>query len=222
MTWFSRSQRERNVVCFVDDDPAEIQRFDKAMGTRFTCVTATTYEKCRERLRKERLKPDLWVLDLFFPSGGRSNSRSELEQMADKYAELERRLREFRGFLASIGQSTSGGLSLLKRCLEDYRVPVVMFTRKGTLDDAIQCLDHGATDVLKKPMPSELDGTHDDKQAQLDEAIIGHADYLEEHFRRAIRANTFWNKHRAIIMLALGALLSQGANRLFSLALAYM
>lgn len=222
MIWFSRSHRERNVVCFVDDDSAEIQRFDKAMGTRFTCVTATTYDKCRDRLRKEKLKPDLWVLDLFFPSGGRSNSRAELEQMADKHAELERRLREFRGYLASIGQGTSGGLSLLKRCLEDYRVPVVMFTRKGTLDDAIQCMDHGATNVLKKPMPAELDGTHDDKQGQLDEAIMAHADYLEEHFRRAIRENTFWHKYKAFIMLVLGALLSQGANKLISFALVYM
>ena len=97
-----------------------------------------------------------------------------------------------------------------------------MFTRKGSLDDAIQCMDHGATNVLKKPMPAELDGTHDDKQGQLDEAIMAHADYLEEHFRRAIRENTVWHKYKAFIMLVLGALLSQGANKLISFALVYM
>src|SRR5579872_1642659 len=102
MSWFNRLNRERNVVCFIDDDAAELGRFDKAMGARFTCVTATTYEKCKERLKREKLKPDLWVLDLFFPSAGHSNSAAELEQMADKYAELELRMREFRGFLASI------------------------------------------------------------------------------------------------------------------------
>jgi alkylation response protein AidB-like acyl-CoA dehydrogenase len=32
--------------------------------------------------------------DLCFPSGGRSNSRAELEQMADKYADLEQKIRE--------------------------------------------------------------------------------------------------------------------------------
>jgi len=97
-----------------------------------------------------------------------------------------------------------------------------MFTRKGTLDDAIQCLDHGATNVLKKPMPSELDGTQEEKQAQLDEAIVAHADYLDEHFRRAIRENTVWYKYKSFIMLALGAVLSQGANKLISFALDYM
>src|ERR1700674_596181 len=75
------------VVCFIDDDPAELRRFEMAMKSedttspRFTCVTATTYEDCKNKLNRENLAPDLWVLDLFFPSPGVVNSREQLEQM---------------------------------------------------------------------------------------------------------------------------------------------
>ena len=202
------------MICFVDDDPAEICRFEKAMSSRFLCVTATSYEACKERLRTEKRTPDLWVLDLFFPSAGHTNSPAQLEQMADKYAELEQRIRDFRAYLASIGQGIDGGLGLLKRCLRDYRAPVVMFTRKGTLDDAIQCFDDGATDVLKKPMPPELSGTYDHKLAQLDDAMMAKAAYLEEHFHEAIRTNTFWYRHKAVILFVFGAVLSAATNRL--------
>jgi CheY-like chemotaxis protein len=61
-------------ICFVDDDRAELSRFEKAMSGFFTCITATTYSECIEKLQKLKLNPDLWVLDLFFPDQGTTNS----------------------------------------------------------------------------------------------------------------------------------------------------
>jgi hypothetical protein len=139
MPWFNGASKR--VVCFIDDDPAETNRFERAMSSKFTCVTGQSYEQCKDKLRRDRLKPDAWVLDLFFPSPGHTNSQAQLDEMANRYAQLEQRVREFRAYLSSIGQGTEGGLSLLRRCKQDYCAPVIMFTRKGMLEDAIQCLD---------------------------------------------------------------------------------
>ena len=214
MRWFYNRAPRNRVVCFIDDDSTELVRFERAMKSHFTCITATTYEMCRTKLKRAKLKPDLWVLDLFFPSPGHTNSQHQLEEMTAKYAEIEQKVREFRAFLASIGQGTNGGVDLLKRCLHDFRAPVVMFTRKGTLDDAIRCFDLGATNVLKKPMPHELSGSYAEKIVQLDEAMMASADYLSDHLWSAMRTNGFWYKHKSIILFVLGAAISAASNKI--------
>ena len=207
------SRRTKPVLCFIDDDEDELHRFENAMQSHFTCVTATTLDDCGHKLSESGRKPDLWVLDLYFPAPGISTSRAQIEEMGAKYADLEQRLRDFRSYLASIGQGADGGLDLLRKCPLHARAPVVMFTRKGTLDDAIRCLDAGATAVLKKPMPSALKGSTAEKKAQLDRALVDRTPYLAEQFRHAIRANTFWHKHKGVILFLCGAAVSAAVNR---------
>lgn len=217
MLWSNGANKR--VICFIDDDPAETNRFEKSMSAKFTCVTGQSYEQCRETLRRERLKPDAWVLDLFFPTPGHTNSQSQLDEMANRYAQLEQRVREFRAYLSSIGQGPEGGFGLLRRCKQDYgSTPVIMFTRKGMLEDAIQCLDQGASAVLKKPMPPGLGSSPGSKVQQLDDAMSARADYLADHLVEAIRGNTFWVKHKAKFFFLVGAAVSASVNK----ALAYL
>lgn len=195
------------VLCFIDDDPNELRRFEEAMSKfEYNCVTATTYSEIERKLKHQKLSPDLWVLDLYFPSQGATNSEHERVEMVARYAELERKTREFQAYLKTVHQGVEGGIRLLSRCMKDYHVPVVMFTRKGSLQDAIQCFEMGAAAVLKKPMPSSLEGDAATKIAQLDEAMKDQADHLKNHFVDRIRLGTIWYRYEKWFMLAIGAL----------------
>ena len=197
------------VICFVDDDVAELERFTKALTPHnFTCITGQTYTECLQNLRTHNFKPDLWILDLYFPSG-RPSTEGEKLVMGERYAQLEEKIREFRAYLATIGQTTEAGMELLKRCLSARRrVPVVMFTRKGMLDDAIRCYETGATAVLKKPMPDKMSGTEAEKRTLLDNALSDEAKILADKFEKFIKENSFWNKHRATTSFFLGVLVT--------------
>ena len=72
MSFLSKLWRKKLVVCFVDDDPAERGRFEKAMDSKITLVMATSYEECVEKLGASKIEPDLWVLDSYFPQPGTS------------------------------------------------------------------------------------------------------------------------------------------------------
>jgi CheY-like chemotaxis protein len=197
----------KKVICFVDDDPKERARFEEAMASKeqIICVTESGYPECMAKLTAKGLKhPHLWVLDLYFPEQGVTNTQEERDEMARRYGELEQKVREFRAYLKSIGQGAQGGLDLLKRCRENHRAPVVMFTRKGNLEDALTCLDSGAVAVLKKPMPANLSGSSNDQTVQLNQAMAQQAGYLAGKFMDAIRTNTFWYRHRGKVGLVAG------------------
>jgi DNA-binding response OmpR family regulator len=196
----------RGIICFIDDDPNELRRFEKAMKKfEYKCVTGTTYSDVERKLQDQKLDPDLWVLDLYFPSQGATNSEQQRAEMVERYAELERKTREFRAFLETVHQGAEGGINLLRRCQKDYKVPVVMFTRKGNLEDAIHCYEAGAAAVLKKSMPPTLEGDAATKIAQLDKAMEDDAGHLMTHFVDKIRLGTFWYKYEKWIMFAIGA-----------------
>src|SRR5215831_12846209 len=110
MSWVPGLNRKK-VVCFIDDDPKELRRFEVAMKSssgpepdeRFEVVTATTYEDCTRELRNRKLKPDIWVLDLYFPKPGVVNDEKQPAGMAHRYADLEQNVRTFQAYLADIG-----------------------------------------------------------------------------------------------------------------------
>jgi CheY-like chemotaxis protein len=217
MLWLRGFVRKK-VVCFIDDDEGELKRFQEAMRDQpskadpFTCVTATTYQDCMSKLSTMKLKPDLWVLDLFF--GERPATEEEKEEMAGRFANLEQHLADFRKYLAGINQGSKMGLDLLRTCRENHRAPAIMFTRKGTLQDSIDCYEAGATAVLKKPMPPAFTGTRDHKNALLDRAMAEQAVYLRGKFVDAITANSFWQKHRGITFFVLGVIFTAISNML--------
>jgi CheY-like chemotaxis protein len=226
MSWLPWFGRKKKVLCFIDDDPDEVNRFMKAMASQpFVCVAATTHEGCIKKLKDKKLTPDLWVLDLYYPEQGKTNSQDELNEMADEYAKLEQRSRDFRALLRRIGQGTEGGLNLLQRCRppqrglvlpwRNYYAPVVMLTRKGTLDDALTCQDAGAIGVLKKPMPWNLSGTRDERKLLMDDAMVGRAADMAGKFSDAIRRSSFLYKHSGIVSAVGGALFAAVASGLW-------
>jgi len=185
--------RAKRVVCFVDDDQNELARFARAMGDRYEVITGTGFATCRRELEKRNLsRPDLWVLDLYFPERQDApNTADELNTMNSKFFRLHEAICGFREFLASIGQGVGGGLKLVREC-QSLGGPVVMLTRKGMLDDAILCIDSGASAVLKKPMPAHWpdDDDPDAVRKALDEAMMQNSQQLIDHFEEAIRSNT--------------------------------
>jgi CheY-like chemotaxis protein len=195
------------VLCFIDDDPEELRRFEEAMKKfEYTCVAATSYSEIQRKLEEQKLSPDLWVLDLYFPSQGSTNSPQQRAEVVERYADLEHKTHEFRAYLETVHQGASGGIKRLQRCRHGYDVPVVMFTRKGNLEDAIQCFEAGAAAVLKKAMPPALEGDAPAKIAQLDKAMIDDADHLKNYFVDNIKRGTFWYRHENWINRLIGAL----------------
>lgn len=201
------NKQKKSVVLFIDDDQAELDRFNNAFGSEFECVVGTTASICDADLSERKLKPDLCVLDLYFGSEDHPNSPQEIQDMAIKYAELDRVTRDFTAFLETIGQGSEWGLKLLNECQDKYKVPVVMLTRKGTLKDAIECFDNGAMAVLKKPMPNEMPEPEGLKEA-LDESMVQSSKNLADRFHRAIDTNSFRNKHRAWLGFTAGLVLT--------------
>jgi len=75
-------------IAFVDDDERELARFKVALGSYFHVVTGSGYGQCVDKLKKEgKNKPDLWVLDLYFPKDGVTNTSAQRDEMNAKYQE---------------------------------------------------------------------------------------------------------------------------------------
>lgn len=208
---FNSNQREVNMandkptVCFVDDDPKELTRFEKAFCKDFNVITGTTYTDTIEKLNKEgHRSPKLWVLDLYFPARGTSNDAEQLHEMSTKFEQFDKARDEFLSYLNDIKQGRVGGLELLAQCQQNHSVPVVMFTRKGTIDDAIACHKAGATAIVRKPMPPKLpkdskerDQTLEEHDQALDDALYKCKTDLKDCFATHIAQNKHWVKYQA-------------------------
>jgi len=172
------------VLCFVDDDVNELERFAEAFGNRFHVITGESAEACFKQLRRERRRCDLWVLDLYFPKAGVENTAEQRQEMNRRFAGVAAAHREFDAFLQTLGQGPAGGLSLMKRIgKRNAKAPVMFLTRKGTLADSVACRDAGAVDVTFKPMPASGEAT----VKALDRAMSDAAEELGERFLRIIR-----------------------------------
>ncbi len=195
-------------VAFVDDDERELRRFEKALGPYFHVVTGLGYSQCADKLVKSgKARPDLWVLDLYFPGDGVVNSSAQRDEMNAKYQQLEGHTREFKSFLEGIGQGIDGGIELLRKCVST-KSPVVSLTRKGTLEDSIKCVDNGARMVFKKPGPSSLAVSGCDLNSAFDEAMESSARYLKDKFEEAISASSHWERCKHVYTFFLGILVS--------------
>ncbi len=187
---------KNKTICFIDDDPQELSRFNEAMKNHYEVISGLNYKECKDKLEKKKLKkPDLWVLDLFFPRHGETNTPHELFEMNQRYHLLSESIKNFRSYLVEIGQGPDGGLELLEKCKKS-NVPVVFLTRKGTLDDAILCRDSGAERVLKKPMPSNWPTESDKIKKSLDQAMYDGSPKLIDYFEDIISKNSIRKKYK--------------------------
>jgi CheY-like chemotaxis protein len=143
-------------VCFVDDDPEEIRRFRRFLAERFLVGGGTSLSGALEDLRRQgRQEPDLFVFDLYFPEGG-PNTREEQREIAEAWSRLLEAKARLLSVLEHLRQSPRGGFALARQATAAFPgVPFSFFTRKGTLEDAIEAIDLGAASVIKKPDPNE-------------------------------------------------------------------
>ena len=154
-------------ICFVDDDEKfEIPLFCNVFGEAFDIIAASNYAELKSQIdSRENWKPDLFVLDLYFPSGPANqeaiealredslsveNDNAEIRTAYRNYLRAKTRLA---GVLDAWKQNANGGLILAEKVVADYPdVPIVFYSRKATLEDMVRCMaTKNVWSVEKKP-----------------------------------------------------------------------
>jgi CheY-like chemotaxis protein len=190
----------RPVICFVDDDPVELQVFERVFGDRYRIFASTNLADVTAEMRRNSVVPNLIVLDLYFPTG-RDSTAAERAEMIRLKQRVDDAQQELTSYLVQVGQGREGGLKLLSEARERVPgVPITFLTRKGTIDDVIACLEAGAVHVLKKPQPQSIDPDSDllpqlERAADLSKhALATQLDRLlgsTSTIRKAVRAMSF-------------------------------
>jgi len=154
-------------ICFVDDDEEfEIPLFCDVFGEAFDIIAASDYAELNSQIdSRENWNPDLFVLDLYFPSGPANreavealraeplfveNDNAEIRTAYRNYLRAKTRLA---GVLDAWKQNANGGLLLAEKIVVDYPdVPIVFYSRKATLEDVVRCMAaRNIWSVEKKP-----------------------------------------------------------------------
>src|ERR1700730_6394495 len=179
--------RKKYSVCFVDDDPDELSRFKKYFSDSYFVGVGTNFARALNELRRTHAgKPDLFVLDMYFPN--RVNTRAERDALNETWEKLCGANNELSAVLAKMEQTVDGGRRLAQRAKSQGR-QFVFFTRKGNLVDAIDAYENiGALSVIKKPDPPSLAKARSklEIKAARDEAMRRLSDQIKEKIDLAI------------------------------------
>ncbi len=142
-------------ICFIDDDGEfEVPLFCDVFGGAFEIIAASNYVELKSLIdSREDWKPDLFVLDLYFPSGPANREaiealRAEPLSVENDNAEIRTAYRNYlraktrlAGVLDAWKQNANGGLILAEKVVADYPdVPLVFYSRKATLEDVVRCM----------------------------------------------------------------------------------
>lgn len=206
--------RKLPAICFVDDDLQEIRRFCENLKSDFIVGAGTSLSQALVQLQSQgRKKPDLFVLDMYFPEGAR-NTEEELNELhLARKAFLEAQSR-FQSVLGRLRQSSHGGLELANQVRKDYAsIGYVFLTRKGNLEDAIRAFDHGALKVVKKPDPNENEQRGKSIDEAYDIAFKNNAGQIAYSIRDAIYASSWRGKYgKAVFGVLIGFLIGVVAS----------
>jgi CheY-like chemotaxis protein len=162
-------------ICFIDDDEEfEIPLFCDVFGEAFDIIAASDYFDLKSQIEsRENWRPDLFALDLYFPSGPANkeaikelkakplsvkNDNAEIRTAYINYLRAQNRLAEV---LDAWKQNANGGLILAEKVTADYPdVPIVFYSRKATLDDVVRCMaTKNVWSVERKPTGKDSDDT---------------------------------------------------------------
>ena len=183
-------------VCFIDDDGEfEIPIFLDVFGGAYDVIAATSYGRLQEESESRGdWRPELFVLDLYFPSGKPDQAavdalRARPLRLGDDRAEIRAayensvRTRQRLGeVLSAWRQGPEGGLKLAQQVAADFPdVPIVFYSRKATAEDIICCLAApNVVAVERKPTGSDDADTRRRTHVE--------APRLVERFRQALSA----------------------------------
>lgn len=177
-------------ICFIDDEQDELSRTKRVLSPHFTIGAGQNLDDAVCTLPR---KPQLFLLDMYY---GPKTQPADRVRVAQAWQQLCQMQRKFYDLLRSLDQSSRGGLELAEHVRARYPgVPIVFFTRKGSLEDANEALKQGAAAVLKKPdyFGEQQDATG--VKNALDSAMTAHQDELVRSFCHIIDRNRWWARH---------------------------
>ncbi|HTD25140.1 MAG TPA: hypothetical protein VK738_21000 [Terriglobales bacterium] len=180
-------------ICFVDDDPDEIERFRKYMGERYIIGAATMLEDALDQLQKQHVrKPDLFLLDLYYGPHTEEKKRAAIAAADDELSAMEAHLR---ALLLDAGQSPKEGFKLAERAHSKYSAtPRIFFSRKAFLQDALEAQERGLA-ILEKPDPDDNDHGTTSKE-RYDAAFGRYSEEIARKLDRIVSQNTWWARYR--------------------------
>jgi hypothetical protein len=185
----------KKAVCFVDDDPDEIDRFRKSMKDRYIVGAGVTLEEALAELKQQGIKkPRLFLLDLYYGPQADQRLRAKIAEKDEKLTQAEN---EVRALLLEAKISHNQGFSLSEEVGKQFRgVPQAFFSRKAFLEDALAAQRRGLP-LLEKPDPAV--GDKGDIKERYDAAFERSRDQIAEWIDSMIRKNTFWVRYRQYI-----------------------
>jgi CheY-like chemotaxis protein len=160
------TEENKSLICFIDDSADERDLFQQVFGCddgAFSVITAESFEEARTLLGETDQIPALFVLDLYFPTDANPESMSvdkigpvtlpgdegDLIKAWHNVGIAQKRYNEIRD---AQGQSPRGGLRLIVQVQEAFPgIPIITYTRKGTVEEAEAARRTGARRVLQKP-----------------------------------------------------------------------
>jgi CheY-like chemotaxis protein len=165
-------------ICFIDDREDEIQLFKDAFADKFEIVAQTSFEECaKEMAHKKWKKPDLFVLDLYFPKGKSDGAvisalrATPVEFVADDgviekaMQNYERANARLESILQAHRQSPDGGIDLARLARKQYpRVPTVFYSRNPTADDYLRAMKEPKVLDLIPKLPWPQGTSEEDKR----------------------------------------------------------
>ena len=129
-------------VCFIDDDKDfEIPLFESVFGDVYDIVAEDSYDAAMSRMAEQSgWNPDLFVLDLYFPSGPPDQEavnallqstvgfEEDGAELRAAYANYRRAQSRFQAVLSAWRQGPEGGLQVARRVVADFpNVPIVFY-----------------------------------------------------------------------------------------------
>jgi CheY-like chemotaxis protein len=154
-------------VCFIDDDKHfEIPLFENVFGDVYDVIAEDSYDAAINKMAERGgWRPDLFVLDLYFPSGEPDRDAvatlrqsavtfdSDGAEMRAAYTNYLRAESRLKAVLRAWKQGPDGGLEIARHAAQDFSlVPIVFYSRKATFEDAVRCLAaDGVWWLEKKP-----------------------------------------------------------------------
>jgi len=198
MSIFPPPTAEKKFICFIDDSAQERELFAEVFGGEsgaFRVICAESFDQAKELIEEADEIPGLFVLDLYFPgSDDASSFSSELDNpvtfaedggdLTRAFLNLEVARKRFQALRIAMGQSPDGGLKLIRQVQEAFPcVPMITYTRKGTIEEAELARKAGARRVLQKPSGEDWEHTR--------KLNAVHRRELEEDFRRVMSVDPY-------------------------------
>jgi DNA-binding NarL/FixJ family response regulator len=202
-------RRRRHSLCFVDDDPAELRRFRENLSAEFVIGAGRTLDDALADLKRNgRERPDLFVLDLYFPEGP-LNSEEELSELRTAWHRCTLAQADFAAVLAKLSQTWQGGLALAEDVWQRYRSRnYVFFTRKATLEEGLMAISRSqGLGIMKKPDAHPAAAENRTLTEAYDSAFRDKAREIAAELSSHIRKTSWWSKHRESICSAVIAFL---------------